>query len=52
MNKSLLKTLLPVLILIIAVIAIFSCTYVVQENEYACVVRFSAIVETRSNAGL
>lgn len=52
MNKSLLKTLLPVLVLIIAVIAIFSCTYVVQENEYACVVRFSAIVETRSNAGL
>ena len=40
------------MILIIAVIAIFSCTYVVQENEYACVVRFSAIVETRSNAGL
>lgn len=29
-----------------------SCLYVVEENEYACIVRFSEIIDTKSEAGL
>lgn len=42
-----------VAVVIVAVLIVgASCLYVVQENEYACVVRFSEIIETKSEAGL
>ena len=34
------------------VICALSSVYVVRENEYACTVRFSKIIETRNEAGL
>ena len=40
-----------VLILLIALIAVNSL-FTVRENEYACTVRFSKIIETTGNAGL
>ena len=40
-----------VLILLIALIAVNSI-FTVRENEYACTVRFSKIIETTGNAGL
>lgn len=41
-----------VIILLIALIAWNSCTFTVYENEYACTVRFSKIIDTTSEAGL
>ncbi|MBR6708985.1 MAG: protease modulator HflC, partial [Clostridia bacterium] len=51
MKKFSLKTLL-VLVAIIAVIGLFGSMYSVAENEFACVVRFSKIVDTTDQAGL
>jgi len=34
------------------ILTVFSSLYVVQENEYVCVVRFSNIVKTVSSAGI
>lgn len=39
-------------IALLAVICIFSSMYTVQENEYACTVRFSKIIHTTDTAGL
>ena len=48
------KTAKTIAILIVALAAIvaLSSTYTVRENEYACVVRFSKIIETVDTAGL
>ena len=49
------KKLIGLLILIIAVVAlicVFSSFYSVAENEYACVIRFSKVIETVDDAGL
>lgn len=51
MKKKMLKLLVAVII-IAAVVIIASSFYVVQENEYACVVQFSKIVATQSEPGL
>lgn len=51
MKKKVLKT-ITTIIIIIAVIIIASSFYVVQENEYACMVRFSKIIETKDSPGL
>lgn len=51
MKKVSLSTVL-VLIAIIAVFALFGSMYTVAENEFACVVRFSKIVDTIDEAGL
>lgn len=51
MKKKILR-LLVAAIIIAAVIIIASSFYVVQENEYACVVQFSKIVATQSEPGL
>lgn len=39
-------------IALLAVICVFSSMYTVQENEYACTVRFSKIIHTTDTAGL
>lgn len=39
-------------IVVIAVICGTSCFYSVRENQYACVVRFSKIIDVQENAGL
>ena len=42
MKKKILRALLPAVFIVLGVILCLCCTYVVKENEYACVVRFSA----------
>lgn len=37
---------------LIVLICLFSSVYIVAENEYACTVRFSKIINTTDNAGL
>ena len=49
--KKTLKIALIVLVVALALVAV-NGTYTVRENEYACVVRFSKIIETTDNAGL
>lgn len=39
-------------LLVLAVIVLSNSIFTVRENEYACVVRFSKIIETNSEAGL
>lgn len=51
-TKSLLKAIIPLAVLLILIILGSASTYVVQENQYACVVRFSAIVDTADTAGI
>ncbi len=51
MKGKLGKILLPLLVVVI-LIGIFGGVYVVNENEYACVVRFEKIVSTTQEAGL
>ena len=46
------KKIALILILLVAVVVITSGLYTVRENEYACVVRFSKIISTTSEAGL
>ncbi len=45
------KILLPLLVVVV-LIGVFGGVYVVNENEYACVVRFEKIVSTTQEAGL
>ena len=45
------KILLPLLVVVV-LIGVFGGAYVVNENEYACVVRFEKIVSTTQEAGL
>ena len=49
--KKFAKT-IAVLIIVLAAIVLMGSTYTVRENEYACVVRFSKIIETVDTAGL
>ncbi len=51
MKAKAVKIIIPV-ILILAAIVFFSSCYTVAENEYACIVRFSKIENTVSEAGL
>lgn len=46
------KKILWGVIALLAVICVFSSMYTVQENEYACTVRFSKIIQTTDTAGL
>lgn len=41
-----------IILAILIVIIIFSSIYIVEENEYACTVRFSKIINTTDKAGL
>ena len=49
--KQILRILIPVLFLLL-VIAVSASCYTVRENEYACVVRFSKIIDVTPSAGL
>lgn len=51
MKKKIIKT-LAFIVVVIALIVLFSSFYVVQENEYACTVRFSKIIDTKNSPGL
>ncbi len=48
MKKGIIIGIVALLLVIVA----FSSMYTVQENEYACTVRFSKIIETTDTAGL
>ena len=41
-----------IVVVLLAVIVLANSVYTVRENEYACVVRFSKIIETTETAGL
>lgn len=51
MKKKAITVASAVIVLIVA-ICLFSSFYVVAEDEYACTVRFSKIINTTGNAGL
>jgi membrane protease subunit HflC len=40
------------IVLLVAVLCLAQSFYTVQENEYACVVRFSKIIRTTEDPGL
>ena len=49
------KNAVKIIAVIVAVLLLMgatSCWYTVEENQYACVVRFSKIIETTSESGL
>ena len=46
------KTILIAAILVLAVIVLSNSFFTVRENEYACTVRFSAIIDTTAEPGL
>lgn len=46
------KTVIIVIFVLLAVICISASVYTVGENEYACTVRFSKIIETTAEPGL
>jgi len=50
--KKTVSIVITVVVLLLAIIALSGSAYSVRENEYACVVRFSKIIETTENAGL
>ncbi len=51
MKKKIVKALIFVVVIVVLIIALTSY-YVVPENEYACVVRFSKIIATNDTPGL
>ena len=46
------KTIIALVIVLLAVIVLSESLFTVRENEYACTVRFSAIIDTTAEAGL
>ena len=50
--KKIKGSLITMFVLLLAVIVVSGSVYTVRENEYACVVRFSKIIETVDTAGL
>ncbi|MFA6948407.1 MAG: protease modulator HflC [Eubacteriales bacterium] len=50
--KKIIKRTVIIGVILIALVALFSSMYTVAENEYACTVRFSKIINTVSDAGL
>ncbi len=51
MKKTVIKVLIAIIVLIVIIVGL-SSLHVVQENEYACIVRFSKIVDTKDSPGL
>lgn len=49
--KKAIKILLVIAVLLV-VVAALTCFYVVEEDEHACVVRFSKIIDVKSEAGI
>lgn len=52
MKKFITSTVVILVVLLIAFIAVTGCFYTVAENEYACIFRFSKIVDTVDSPGL
>lgn len=52
LNKKTIILIVVAVVVIAALAVLFSSLYVVAENEYACVVRFSKIIDTSAEAGL
>lgn len=50
--KKALKIVIPVFLLVVLISVASQCFYVVKENEYGCTVRFSKIIDTKSEPGL
>ncbi len=50
--KHIKRTVVVIAILVLGIITLAGSLYTVRENEYACVVRFSKIIETVDTAGL
>ncbi len=50
--KKIVIRVLAAIIVLVAVIVAFSSFYVVPENEYACTVRFSKIIDTKGAPGI
>ena len=50
--KKTLKIAIPVFLLIVLIAVVSQTFYVVKENEYGCTVRFSKIIDTKSEPGL
>ncbi len=50
--KKTLKIAIPVFLLIVLISVASQTFYVVKENEYGCTVRFSKIIDTKSEPGL
>lgn len=46
------KSVVVIIVLVLAALLALNATFTVQENEYACTVRFSKIIETTDTAGL
>ena len=46
------KGMIFVVILLLALIVLANSVFTVKENQYACTVRFSAIIDTVDTAGL
>ena len=46
------KAMIAIVIALIVIIGLGSSMFTVRENEYACTVRFSEIIDTTSEAGL
>lgn len=50
--KKTFKIAIPVFLLIVLIAVVSQTFYVVKENEYGCTVRFSKIIDTKSEPGL
>lgn len=46
------RNIFPIVIVVLALILAADCLFTVREDEYACTVRFSKIIDTTSEAGL
>ena len=46
------KTIIALVIVVLAIVLLSESLFTVRENEYACTVRFSAIIDTTAEAGL
>ena len=46
------KKMILIIVLLLAVVIGSGCFYTVEENQYACTVRFSKIIDTTDEAGL
>ena len=46
------KTIIALVIVVLAIVLLSESVFTVRENEFACTVRFSAIIDTTAEAGL
>ena len=46
------KAIIAIVIVLLVIIGLGSSMFTVRENEYACTVRFSEIIDTTNEAGL